>query len=125
MDLASSWLTSMLIEEFGFTLHKGAFLDALALQYHWEPLHTASTCDCGTKISVEHALSCSKGGFPSIKHNKIKDLTAALLTKVCNEVCVEPELERITGESLRGATSNVQDGACLNISANGFLGGSI
>ena len=128
MDLAqekgaSSWLTSMPIEEFGFTLHKGAFRDALALWYNWEPLHTASTCDCGTKFSVEHALSCSKGGFPSIIHNEIRDLTATLLIEVCNEVCVEPELQPITGETLTGATSNVQDGARLDISANGFWGG--
>jgi len=31
---ASNWLT-VLIEEFGFTLHKGAFRDALALRYGW------------------------------------------------------------------------------------------
>ena len=69
MDLAqekgaSSWLTSMPIEEFGFTLHKGASQDALALRYNWEPLHTASTCNCGTKFLVEHALSCHKNGSP-------------------------------------------------------------
>ena len=38
MDLAqergaSSWLTSLPIEEFGFTLHKSAFRDAMALRY--------------------------------------------------------------------------------------------
>ena len=30
---ASNWLTSLPIEEFGFSLHKGAFVDALALRY--------------------------------------------------------------------------------------------
>ena len=76
MDLAqekgaSSWLTSLPIEEFGFALHKGAFHDALALRYNWLPSHTPSTCACGVKFSVEHALSCPKGGFPSIRHNEI------------------------------------------------------
>ena len=60
MDLAqekgaSSWLTSLPIEEFGFALHKGAFRDTLALRYNWHPLHTPSTCGCGAKFSVEHA----------------------------------------------------------------------
>ena len=32
---ASSSLTSLPIEEFGFTLHKRAFQDALALRYNW------------------------------------------------------------------------------------------
>ena len=66
MDLAqdSSWLTSLPVEEFGFTLHKGAFHDALAtLWCNWQTLHTPSTCGCGVKFSVEHTLSCPKG-FP-------------------------------------------------------------
>ena len=32
---------------------------------------------------VEHALSCSRGGFLSIKHNEIHDLTAELMSEVC------------------------------------------
>lgn len=34
---ASNWLTSLPWEEFGICLHKGAFIDALALQYGWLP----------------------------------------------------------------------------------------
>ena len=34
---ASSWLTALPVEEFGFALHKGAFHDALALRYGWPP----------------------------------------------------------------------------------------
>ena len=113
MDLAqekgaSSWLTALPIEEFGFALHKGAFHDVLALRYNWQPLHTPSTCGCGAEFSVEHALSCPKGVFPSIRHNEIRDLTANLLhvTEVCSDVCIEPDLQPITGEVLTGATSN-------------------
>ena len=36
----------------------------------------------GTKFSIKHALSYTKGGFPSIWHNEIRDLTANLLTEV-------------------------------------------
>ena len=71
MDLAwekgaSNWLTSLSIQEFGFALQKGAFQDALALCYDWQPLRAPSTCNCCTKFSVEHALSCPNVGFPSI-----------------------------------------------------------
>ena len=76
-----------------------------------------------SSLHVEHALSCPKGGFRSIRHNDIRDLTANLLTKVCSDVCIEPDLQPITGEVLTGATSNAQDGARLNIAANGFRGG--
>ena len=70
----------------GFTLHKAAFHDALALTYGWLPNNMPSTCDCGKQFSVDHALSCSKGGFPSIRHNEIRDITATLLTEVCHDV---------------------------------------
>ena len=63
---ASSWLTALPIQEFGFTLHKSAFRDAIALRYGWSPLNTPSHCSCGSQFSVQHALSCPKGGFPSL-----------------------------------------------------------
>ena len=104
----------------GFALHKRAFQDTLALRYNWQPLQAPSACACVTKFSIEHALSCPKGGFPSIRHNEIKDVTANLLTEVCND---EPELLPIDGEVFTGASSYTQDGARLDIAANGFLGG--
>ena len=74
-------------------------------------------------LSLAQKVASPKGGFPTIRHNEIRDLTANLLTEVCSDVCVEPELQPITGETLTGATSNAQDGARLDIAANGFWGG--
>ena len=119
---ASTWLTSLPIDKFGFTLHKGAFYDALALRYDWSPSNIPKSCPCGTSFSIEHALSCPKGGFPILRHNEIRDLTANLLTEVCHEVSIEPDLQPLTGESLRGASSIVEDGARLDIAMNGFWG---
>ena len=73
--------------------------------------------NCGVSFSVEHALSCAKGGFPSIR-----DLIATLLTDVCNDVCVEPDLQPLTDEVLRGTAANTQTGTQL--AANSFWGGS-
>ena len=44
-------------------------------------------CACGAKFLIEHTISLSypKGGFPSIRHNEIRDLTANLLTEVCTQ----------------------------------------
>ena len=81
-----------------------------------------TNCDCGTPFSVEHALSCPKGGFPSIRHNEIQDLTANLMSEVCNDVSVEPHLQPITSEQLSGVSANTQDGARLDIAANGLWG---
>ena len=128
MDLAqekgaSSWLNAVPIKEYGFLLHKGAFRDAIALRYGRLPQHLPASCPCGKPFSVEHALSCPKGGFPTLRHNEIRDLTANLLSEVCHNVSTEPHLQPVTGESLAFATSNAQDGARLDIAANGFWGG--
>ena len=128
MDLAqekgaSSWLTSLPLEEFGFSLHKGAFRDAIALRYGWLPQHTPTTCTCGTNFSVEHVISCPKGGFPTIRHNEVRDLTANLISEVCNNVSIEPMLQPITGEALSGASAITEDGARLDVAANGFWRG--
>jgi len=85
-------------------------------------LKSPSKCDCSNRFTVEHALSCNKGGFPSIRHNEICNLRANLLTQVCSEVCIEPNLQPTTSYQLSGATANSQDGARLDISANGVWG---
>ena len=54
----SNWLTCLPIEKFGFSLHKGAFVDALSLHYGWPPPDTPTHCVCDTIFSVQHALSC-------------------------------------------------------------------
>ena len=74
-------------------------------------------------FSVQHVLSCPRGGFPSIRHNEIRDVTANLLTEVCHDVVVEPDLQPLTDEALACATSNLSDGARLDIAVNGFWGG--
>ena len=63
---ASTWLSVLPLEEYGFALHKGAFRDALALRYGWSPANAPLNCACGTHFSV---VSCPKGGYPSIRHN--------------------------------------------------------
>ena len=128
MDLAqergaSSWLTSLPLKEFNLALHKGAFRDAIALRYGWQPQNTPTHCSCGSSFSVEHVLSCPKGGFPIMRHNEVRDLTANLMAEVCHNVCIEPTLQPVTGELLSGASAITDDGARLDIAASGFWGG--
>ena len=47
-----------------------------------------------------------------------------LFTEVCNDVWLEPELQPVTNEPLAGANANCQDGARLDISANGVWRGT-
>ena len=120
---ASIWLTALPLKDHGFALHRAAFHDAMALRYGWPPSNLPSKCDCSNNNSIDNALSCAKGGFPSIRHNEICDLTANLLAEVCSEVCIKPHLQPTTPDQLSGATTNSQDGARLDVSANGVWGG--
>ena len=118
---ASAWLSALPLPEYGFTLHKSAFHDAVSLCHGWPLSRTPSHCACGTNFSIEHALSCPEGGLPS---NEIRDLTANLLTEVCHQVHVEPELQPVSApESFTLSTTNIQDGARHDIAMNGFWGG--
>ena len=127
MDLAqekgaSSWLSVLPLEELGFSLHKGAFRDAVSLRYGWQLSYLPNECICGKQFSVEHAFSCSHGGFPSLRHNEIRDITAGLLTEVCSNVEIEPSLQPLSGERFTYGSANVQDDARLDIKARGFWG---
>ena len=92
---SSSWLVAFPMECHGFSLHKGAFRDALSLRYGWQPQNLPSKCMCGKSFNVDHTLNCSTGGFPMIHHNEISDFTAKLLTEMCHDVCVEPPLQTL------------------------------
>ena len=119
---ASSWLSTLPIQEHGFALHKGAFRDTLCLRYGWQPKHLPSHCACGSKFTVDHALNCHRGGFPSIRHNEIRDITAHLLTEVCHGVGTEPHLQPVRDEQLFHRTANREDGARLDIVVEDFWG---
>ena len=106
----------------GFALHKSAFRDALALRYGWSPVDLPSFSVCGKPFSVEHAISCPKGGFPILRHNEVRDFTASLLTEACSNVQVEPPLQKLTGEILVGASANREDGVRVDVAADNFRG---
>ncbi len=69
---------------------------------------------------MDRILSCPRSGFPSLRHNEIRDLTARLLTEVCNDVQIEPVLQEITTETMSGKSTI---GARLDVAASGLWGG--
>ena len=73
------------LEELGFSLHKGAFCDALCSRFGWQPPHIPFNCVCNKPQTVEHALSCSHQGFPSLMHNDIRNIIAKCLSEVCQK----------------------------------------
>ncbi len=118
---ASSWLTSLPLHEHGFHLSKHKFWDSIRLRYGWPLNHVPSSCACGKPFSINHALSCHLGGFTSIRHNELRDLTADLLQQACYDVKIEPPLEPLTGESFNRKSVNTAQEARLDVSARGVF----
>ncbi len=74
------------------------------------PLGVPAKCACGAVFSVEHALSMPQRGVSIHQTQQNTNLTATLLTEVCKDVCIEPDLQPVF-EELNGATANSQPGA--------------
>ena len=75
------------------------------------------------QVSIKHALmSCPMGGFPIVRHNELRDITASLMTEVCHGVSVEPTLQTLSVERLAQSSAISTDGARVDIQATVFLG---
>ena len=73
-----------------------------------------------------HCWACSvlpRGGLPIVRHNEICDITASLLTEVCHDILLEPDLQPLTGEVIPRETSVKSDDASLDIARSRFWGG--
>ena len=116
---SSNWLTVLPYEDSGYILTKQEFWDALNLRFNWPLSRLPSKCACGGNFDLSHAFSCKKGGFISSRHNLLRNMTASLLGEVCKDVCIEPELSTLSGETLIPKSANTSDEARLDISARG------
>ena len=116
---ASNWLSSLPIKEEGFHLNKREFWDAISLRYNWPIPHLPTNCACGKTFDISHALSCKKGGFVTLRHNEVRDVTAELLKEVCRGVGTEPLLQPLTGENLQ-SPNIASDEARVDVVARDF-----
>ena len=96
----SNWLTMLSITKYGFELSKQQFWDSICLRYGWEISKLPTTCPCGSKFDVQQSMSCKKGGFITIRHNDLRDLTSRILSEVCYNTEIEAILVLLSGEDL-------------------------
>ena len=101
---------------------KEEFKDGVRLRYDLPIPDLPSNCVCGDNFTVEHALSCNKGGFINQRHghDNIRDLFVCLLKRVCPNVKQEPHLTLVTGETFAHDTAITDPGARLDIKAQNF-----
>ena len=116
----SSRILSLPLKDEGYVLNKQLFWHLIHIRYGWELTRLPENCVCGVKFSLQHALSCKKGGFVTIRHNQVSNITATLLNEICNDIQIEPQLQSLSGEHFDAKTANKHEDARLYISARGF-----
>ena len=99
------------MREYNYILNKQQFWDSIRLRYGWSVPGLPSKCPCGENFNIQHAMSCKKGGYVTIRHNEIRDITAKLLSELCKDVAVEPSLLKLNGEqeTMRRTAKNNDD----------------
>ena len=66
-------------------------------------------------------MSCEIGGFITLQHSKIRDITAKLLSEVCKDLWVQPCLLKLNGgeETMRGAATK-NNKVRIHVGTRGF-----
>ena len=116
----SNCLKAYPISDQEYHLNKQQFWDCVYLRYGWRLINIPSTCSCRSKMTIQHAMSCKKGGFSTIRHNDLRDLITNLLTVVCKDVDIEPQLLPVTGETFDNRTANTSNEVRVDIKSRGF-----
>ena len=117
---ASAVFSARPVEEYGFAFRsKRDFRDLLELRYVMPISFLPLKCACGAAFTVDHSQICKKGGFISHRHNEMEVLWAQECKKVFADVGLEPHLQPLEGEELRGIVS---DEARSDVRVRGFWG---
>ena len=104
----------------GLHAHKGGILGFVCLKV--QPAYTRSAQFLPLWSNVQHN-PCSKmqeRGLVHSRHDEIRNLEAALLSKVCRDVMIEPSLQPLTGETFPFLSTITDDGARLDVKTRGF-----
>ena len=64
-------------------------------------------------------MNCKKENFISARHDTIRNFEGRLLSQICNDVEIEPQLQALSNEQLSRSTS-ISAEARLDVRARGF-----
>ena len=118
---ASSWLTALPLKSMGYVLNKKEFRDSIHSRYEWNIPDIPKHCACGQNNSIDHALSCKKGGYIIMRHDALCKVEAKLMREAgCKDVRLEPDCLDCDPENFSPRT-NTQPNARLDIAAVGVF----
>ena len=79
-------------------LTKQEFWNAIRIRYNWSLVRIPAQCICATSFDVTHSLSYKKGGFITLRHSDVQDITSEVLDEVCIDVRKEPIIQEVNNE---------------------------
>ena len=65
-------------------------------------------------------MTCSFGGFPTIRHNELRDFIGSVVSEVCHDVEIEPLLQPLDGEVFQARSTTTSQEARADVRATGF-----
>jgi hypothetical protein len=121
---AGAWLTAMPDALNGTALSADEFRDNLRIRLGLEPTSLPHCCEgCGQRFSVEHAMSCKKGGLVMLRHNDVAAEWHHLCAQALTPAAVTDEPLIHTSRDVRQAGANgtaPQPELRGDVSAHGF-----
>ena len=100
---ASNWLVTISLTVKGYNLTKQLFWDLIRIRYGRTLTRVPFNCEYWVKLDLEHTRSGKKVSFVSLRHNHVGNIKATLFSEVCNDVWVDPQSQKLTGESLQSS----------------------
>ena len=123
---ASNWLNALPLSRYHLNLNKAEFQDGIYLRYGWEPTNIPLTCACGQSFDLTHTLHtlhCAKAEYIQMRrHNESRDTFAILMSEICFDVKIEPELQSLQGESCVSNSTTTHEDSRLDVKSNGLWG---
>jgi len=102
-----AWLTAMPNTLNGTELSADEFRDNLRIRFGLTPASLPHRCEgCGERFSVEHAMSCKKGGLVMLRHNDVVAEWHHLCAKALGSTAITDEPLIHTSRDVRQAGAN-------------------
>ena len=79
------WLSTFPLKDEEYCLNKQEVWNLVKLRYGWPLSRLPTPCICGTKKDMQYVLSFKNGGFITVRHNHIRNVTTQLLVEVTKD----------------------------------------
>ena len=110
--IAGAWLSTVPDRFSGTELTKEEWFDIIAIRYCNRPANLPDQCNgCGAGLTLEHGLSCKKGGLVGIRHDDVRDEWAHLCSIALTDSRVVTKPAIFYGNGTRASATNAANAA--------------